>query len=93
MIEDLSDQAPEAREDVHAVIHAHPIYCTSIAIKGLDIPSLHYMIAVTGRDVIRCARYATFACRTRRPTKPVRPRKRTVHPTREVVCPRGAEQS
>lgn len=50
----------QAREDVHAVIHAHPIYCTSIAIKGLDIPPLHYMIAVTGRDVIRCAKYATF---------------------------------
>jgi L-fuculose-phosphate aldolase len=50
----------QARPDVQAVIHAHPIYCTSIAIKGLDIPALHYMIAVTGRDVIRCADYATF---------------------------------
>ena len=50
----------QARPEVQAVIHAHPIYCTSIAIKGLDIPALHYMIAVTGRDVIRCAEYATF---------------------------------
>ncbi len=49
-----------AREDVRAVIHAHPIYCTSIAIKGLDIPALHYMIVATGGDVIRCAEYATF---------------------------------
>ena len=47
-----------ARADVQAVIHAHPIYCTTIAIQGLDIPSLHYMIAVSGRDVIRCAEYA-----------------------------------
>jgi L-fuculose-phosphate aldolase len=50
----------EARPELQAVIHAHPIYCTTIAIKGLDIPSLHYMIAVTGRDVVKCAPYATF---------------------------------
>jgi L-fuculose-phosphate aldolase len=49
-----------ARADVHAVIHAHPMYCTTIAIQGLDIPSLHYMIAVTGRDFVKCAPYATF---------------------------------
>jgi len=50
----------EARPDVQAVIHAHPIYCTTIAIMGLDIPALHYMIAVTGGDVVKCAPYATF---------------------------------
>lgn len=50
----------QARPDLQAIIHAHPIYCTSIAIVGRDIPALHYMIAVTGRDVIRCAPYATF---------------------------------
>jgi L-fuculose-phosphate aldolase len=49
-----------ARDDVHAVIHAHPIYSTTVAIMGLDIPPLHYMIAVTGADTIRCAPYATF---------------------------------
>ena len=36
------------------------MYCTTIAIMGLDIPSLHYMIAVTGKDVVKCAPYATF---------------------------------
>lgn len=50
----------EARPELQAVIHAHPIYCTTIAILGLDIPSLHYMIAVTGADSVRCAPYATF---------------------------------
>jgi L-fuculose-phosphate aldolase len=50
----------QSREDVHAVIHAHPMYCTTLAIMGLDIPPLHYMIAVTGGDSIRCAPYATF---------------------------------
>jgi L-fuculose-phosphate aldolase len=50
----------QARPDVQAVIHAHPLYCTTLAILGLDIPPLHYMIAVTGGDSIRCAPYATF---------------------------------
>jgi L-fuculose-phosphate aldolase len=50
----------QARPELPAVIHAHPIYCTSIAIMGLDIPPLHYMIAVAGGDTIRCAPYALF---------------------------------
>ncbi len=50
----------QARPEVQAVIHAHPIHCTTIAILGLDVPPLHYMIAVTGGDVIKCAPYATF---------------------------------
>jgi L-fuculose-phosphate aldolase len=49
-----------ARPEIQAVIHAHPMYCTTIAILGHDIPSLHYMIALTGGDTIRCAPYATF---------------------------------
>ncbi len=49
-----------ARPDVQAVIHAHPMYCTTVAILGLDIPPLHYMIAVTGGDSVRCAPYATY---------------------------------
>jgi L-fuculose-phosphate aldolase len=50
----------QARPEVQAVIHAHPMYCTTVAILGLDIPPLHYMIAVSGGDTIRCAPYATF---------------------------------
>jgi L-fuculose-phosphate aldolase len=50
----------QARPEIQAVIHAHPMYCTTVAILGHDIPSLHYMIAVTGADTIRCAPYATF---------------------------------
>ncbi len=43
------------RAELQAVIHAHPMHCTTLAIAGRDIPSLHYMIAVTGGDTIRCA--------------------------------------
>jgi L-fuculose-phosphate aldolase len=49
-----------ARPDVGAIVHAHPIYSTIIAIMGLDIPAIHYMVAVAGGDDIRCAPYATF---------------------------------
>ncbi|MHC1551204.1 class II aldolase/adducin family protein [Phyllobacterium sp. K27] len=49
-----------ARPDVNAIVHAHPIYSTIIAIMGQDIPAIHYMIAVAGGDDIKCAPYATF---------------------------------
>ena len=49
-----------SRNDVGAVVHAHPTYCTILAIMGLEIPPIHYMIAVAGGDSIRCAPYATF---------------------------------
>lgn len=49
-----------SRNDIHAVVHAHPTYCTILAIMGLEIPPIHYMIAVAGGDNIRCAPYATY---------------------------------
>jgi L-fuculose-phosphate aldolase len=49
-----------SRPEVAAVVHAHPTYCTILAIMGLEIPPIHYMIAATGGDTIRCAPYATF---------------------------------
>lgn len=48
------------RDDVNAVVHAHPPYATVLAIMGMEIPAVHYMIAAAGGDTIRCARYATF---------------------------------
>ena len=49
-----------SRSEVEAVVHAHPTYCTILAIMGLEIPPIHYMIAVAGGDSIRCAPYATY---------------------------------
>ena len=49
-----------SRNDVAAVVHAHPTYCTILAIMGLEIPPIHYMNAVAGGDSIRCAPYATY---------------------------------
>jgi len=50
----------KARPEVDAVVHAHPPYSTILAIMGLEIPPIHYMIACAGGDTIRCAPYATF---------------------------------
>ncbi|WP_199198740.1 L-fuculose-phosphate aldolase [Bradyrhizobium sp. MOS002] len=50
----------KARPEIDAVVHAHPTYCTILAIMGREIPPVHYMIAVAGGDSIRCAPYATF---------------------------------
>ena len=49
-----------ARADVRAIVHAHPIYCTTLAIMEREIPAIHYMVAAAGGDTIRCAPYATF---------------------------------
>ena len=35
----------KARPEVNAVVHAHPPYSTILAIMGLEIPPVHYMIA------------------------------------------------
>lgn len=49
-----------ARADVHAIVHAHSPFATTLACLGSDIPAFHYMIAVAGGSDIRCAAYATF---------------------------------
>jgi L-fuculose-phosphate aldolase len=49
-----------ARADVHAIVHAHSAFATTLACLGTDIPAFHYMIAVAGGTDIRCAPYATF---------------------------------
>ncbi len=53
-----------ARPEIGAIVHAHPVYSTALACHRLDIPAFHYMVAVAGGDNIRCARYATFGTQT-----------------------------
>jgi L-fuculose-phosphate aldolase len=50
----------KARGDVNAVVHAHSPSATVLAIMGMEIPPVHYMIACAGGDTIPCAPYATF---------------------------------
>lgn len=49
-----------ARTGANAILHAHPMFCTTLACLHREIPAFHYMVAVAGGDSIRCAPYATF---------------------------------
>ena len=49
-------QRPEAR----AVVHCHSRYATILACAGRTIPSLHYMVGVSGRATIPLAPYELF---------------------------------
>ena len=49
-----------ARPDIHAVVHTHSTFATTIACMEQDVPPFHYMIAVTGGNTIPCAPYALF---------------------------------
>jgi L-fuculose-phosphate aldolase len=49
-----------ARPEVGAVVHAHSLYATALAICGKPIPAMHYMIAAAGGSSIRVAPYATY---------------------------------
>ena len=53
---DIYQHHPEA----NAIIHAHPVWCTTLACLNKNIPAVHYMIAMAGGNSIRCAPYATF---------------------------------
>jgi L-fuculose-phosphate aldolase len=50
----------QSRADANAVVHNHSTYCTALAIRHMEIPALHYMIAAAGGNSIPCARYETF---------------------------------
>ena len=49
-----------ARPEVEAIVHAHPIHATGLAVHGRSIEAFHYMVAIAGGRDVRCARYATF---------------------------------
>lgn len=49
----------ERRKDLDAIIHAHTMFATTIACLNWNLPPVHYMIALAGKDV-KCAKYATF---------------------------------
>ena len=49
-----------ARPEVEAIVHAHPIYCTALAMARKPIPAAHYMVAIFGGADVRCGGYATF---------------------------------
>ena len=50
----------QSRSEIAAVVHTHSIHATALAMRGMEIPAAHYMVAAAGGDSIRCAAYATF---------------------------------
>jgi L-fuculose-phosphate aldolase len=48
------------RPDAQAVVHCHSRFASILACCGRAIPSLHYMVGVSGRSTIPVAPYACF---------------------------------
>ena len=48
------------RPEANVVLHAHPTYCTALALARRGIPAAHYMVAAFGGTDVRCSAYATF---------------------------------
>lgn len=48
------------RPDVNAIVHCHARHSTILACAHLEIPPLHYMVAVSGGASVPVAPYATF---------------------------------
>lgn len=49
-----------SRHDVHAVVHTHSMFATTLACLRRDVPPIHYTMAVSGGRSIRCAPYTLF---------------------------------
>lgn len=49
-----------AKRSEMAVVHAHPTFCTALAMNHQPIPACHYMVAAFGGDDVPVADYALF---------------------------------
>ncbi len=50
----------QTRPDISAIVHTHSPHATTLAVLGLAIPAVHYMIAVADTTEIAVAGYATY---------------------------------
>lgn len=50
----------QARPDMPVVLHAHPPYCSVLAVQRRPIPACHYMVAAFGGTDVPLADYALF---------------------------------
>lgn len=53
----------QAKPAVNAVVHAHPVHCSALAMNRQSIPACHYMIAAFGGTDVPLAGYALFGSR------------------------------
>jgi L-fuculose-phosphate aldolase len=50
----------ETRPEVSAIVHTHSPYATTLAVMGMSIPAIHYIIAVLRTTTVEVAAYATY---------------------------------
>lgn len=48
------------RDDIKAIVHTHSLHATTLAILGLPIPAVHYIIASLQTTSVPVAPYATY---------------------------------
>jgi L-fuculose-phosphate aldolase len=48
------------RDDINAIVHTHSLHATTLAILGLPIPAVHYIIASLHTTTVPVAPYATY---------------------------------
>ncbi|WP_417471874.1 class II aldolase/adducin family protein [Leisingera sp.] len=53
----------QAKPAVNAVVHAHPVHCSALAMNRQSIPACHYMVAAFGGTDVPLADYALFGSR------------------------------
>ena len=53
----------QAKSAVNAVVHAHPVFCSALAMNRQSIPACHYMVAAFGGSDVPVADYALFGSR------------------------------
>ncbi|SHH18081.1 L-fuculose-phosphate aldolase [Cognatiyoonia sediminum] len=50
----------QARPDMQAVVHAHPVHCTALSMLRQPLPACHYMIGLFGGSDVPVAGYARY---------------------------------
>jgi len=48
------------REDVNAIVHAHPVFSTTVSALNEELPAVDYLVAFSGGKAVKCAKYATY---------------------------------
>ena len=44
------------RDDIDAVLHTHTTYAAAVSCLNMDLPAVHYLVAMGGGKNVRCAK-------------------------------------
>jgi len=48
------------RSDVNGIVHAHPVFSTTVSALNEELPAVDYLVAFSGGATVKCAKYATY---------------------------------